>query len=116
MNVEIGTEAAQFSEKELVNGIFVAVATETSSLRTLKIMPRNLNEMLPFMNSASVQDSMKSWWATKLGLGKFLLSVCVYFRHFFPHSAFHTSPFFLLTLNHEAVLEFFYNQWGLGTE
>jgi hypothetical protein len=25
MNVEIGTEAAQFSEKEYINGIFVAV-------------------------------------------------------------------------------------------
>jgi hypothetical protein len=25
MNVEIGTEAAQFSEKEHINGIFVAV-------------------------------------------------------------------------------------------
>jgi hypothetical protein len=25
MNVEIGTEAAQFSEKEFINGIFLAV-------------------------------------------------------------------------------------------
>jgi hypothetical protein len=25
MNVDIGTEAAQFSEKEYINGIFVAV-------------------------------------------------------------------------------------------
>jgi hypothetical protein len=28
MNVEIGTEAAQFPEKEYINGIFVAVFTE----------------------------------------------------------------------------------------
>jgi hypothetical protein len=27
MNVEIGTEAAQFPEKEYINGIFVAVCT-----------------------------------------------------------------------------------------
>jgi hypothetical protein len=32
MNVEIGTEAAQFPEKEYINGIFVAVYV--SSLQT----------------------------------------------------------------------------------
>jgi hypothetical protein len=31
MNVEIVTEAAQFSEKEFINGIFVAVWHETGS-------------------------------------------------------------------------------------
>jgi hypothetical protein len=29
MNVEIGTEAAQFAEKEYINGIFVAVHTDS---------------------------------------------------------------------------------------
>jgi hypothetical protein len=33
MNVEIGTEAAQFPEKEYINGIFVAVhATAATTL------------------------------------------------------------------------------------
>ncbi len=32
MNVEIGTEAAQFSEKEYINGIFLAVFYEASSV------------------------------------------------------------------------------------
>ncbi len=31
MNVDIGTEAAQFPEKEYVNGIFVAVQVNTRS-------------------------------------------------------------------------------------
>ncbi len=33
MNVEIGTEAAQFPEKEYVNGIFVAVYIKTLHLK-----------------------------------------------------------------------------------
>jgi hypothetical protein len=32
MNVEIGTEAAQFPEKDYINGIFVAVCTCTPHL------------------------------------------------------------------------------------
>ncbi len=32
MNVEIGTEAAQFPKKEYINGIFVAVYLRLSSL------------------------------------------------------------------------------------
>jgi hypothetical protein len=31
MNVEIGTEAAQFPEKEEINGIFLAVYTRTQN-------------------------------------------------------------------------------------
>ncbi len=34
MNVEIGTEAVQFPEKEYINGIFVAVYTQTCCIRT----------------------------------------------------------------------------------
>ncbi len=34
MNVEIGTEAAQFPEKEYISGIFVAVYTDFLSLFT----------------------------------------------------------------------------------
>jgi hypothetical protein len=30
MNVEIGTEASQFPEKEYINGIFVAVYSQTT--------------------------------------------------------------------------------------
>jgi hypothetical protein len=33
MNVEIGTEAAQFPEKEYINGIFVAVQESYAGLR-----------------------------------------------------------------------------------
>jgi hypothetical protein len=32
MNVEIGTEAAQFTEKEYINGIFVAVHVRAEQL------------------------------------------------------------------------------------
>jgi hypothetical protein len=32
MNVEIGTEAAQFPEKEYINGIFVAVSNKITSV------------------------------------------------------------------------------------
>ncbi len=32
MNVEIGTEAAQFPEKEYINGIFIAVYRTNSAL------------------------------------------------------------------------------------
>ncbi len=34
MNVEIGTEAAQFPEKEYINGIFVAVSNKITSVFT----------------------------------------------------------------------------------
>jgi hypothetical protein len=33
MNVEIGTEAAQFPEKEYINGIFLAVYTDKKNKR-----------------------------------------------------------------------------------
>jgi hypothetical protein len=33
MNVEIGTEAAQFPEKEYINGIFLAVGLESQVVR-----------------------------------------------------------------------------------
>jgi hypothetical protein len=33
MNVEMGTEAAQFPEKEYINGIFVAVHSVSSELQ-----------------------------------------------------------------------------------
>ncbi len=33
MNVEIGTEAAQFPEKEYINGIFVAVSSDMVFIR-----------------------------------------------------------------------------------
>ncbi len=33
MNVEIGAEAAQFSEKEYINGMFLAVHTKMLSLQ-----------------------------------------------------------------------------------
>jgi hypothetical protein len=36
MNVEIGTEAAQFPEKEYINGIFVAVHASVGKQRILK--------------------------------------------------------------------------------
>jgi hypothetical protein len=36
MNVEIGAEAAQFPEKEYINGIAVAVCTEGWSWRELQ--------------------------------------------------------------------------------
>ena len=32
MNVEIGTEAAQFLEKEIINGIFIAVMRAITTL------------------------------------------------------------------------------------
>jgi hypothetical protein len=35
MNVEIGTETAQFPEKEYINGIFVAVWFEIHSFHTV---------------------------------------------------------------------------------
>ena len=35
MNVETGTEAAQFPEKEYINGIFVAVRTNLMKVRRL---------------------------------------------------------------------------------
>ncbi len=41
MNVEIGTEAAQFPEKENINGIFVAVSTiHTSIPKVLLKVPK----------------------------------------------------------------------------
>jgi hypothetical protein len=36
MNVETGTEAAQFPEKEYINGIFVAVRLDKTCRRTRK--------------------------------------------------------------------------------
>ncbi len=53
MNVKIGAEAALFPEKEYINGIAVAVHMETSSLRTVKIMHRNLNKIVCSWISAS---------------------------------------------------------------
>jgi hypothetical protein len=35
MNVEIGTEAAQFPEKEYINGIFVAVRADCGNVKTV---------------------------------------------------------------------------------
>jgi hypothetical protein len=37
MNVEIGTEAAQFPEKEYINGIFLAVHMRTKHMKTKDI-------------------------------------------------------------------------------
>jgi hypothetical protein len=37
MNVEIGTEAAQFPEKEYINGIFVAVCNTSTYIRLFRI-------------------------------------------------------------------------------
>ncbi len=34
MKVEIGTEAAQFPEKEYINGIFLAISIQTCPLHT----------------------------------------------------------------------------------
>jgi hypothetical protein len=39
MNVEIGTEAAQFPEKEYINGIFVAVWERVFNLRSYNLRP-----------------------------------------------------------------------------
>jgi hypothetical protein len=41
MNVEIGTEAAQFPEKEYINGIFVAVWSRTKHSDIAKEPPAN---------------------------------------------------------------------------
>jgi hypothetical protein len=40
MNVEIGTEAAQFPEKEYINGIFLAVRQVYSKYPTLQVTIR----------------------------------------------------------------------------
>jgi hypothetical protein len=37
MNVEIGAEAAQFPEKEYINGIAVAVYSKASSLKSFHV-------------------------------------------------------------------------------
>jgi hypothetical protein len=42
MNVEIGTEAAQFPEKEYINGIFVSVHTDSEPY-TIKFFKLLLN-------------------------------------------------------------------------
>jgi hypothetical protein len=38
MNVEIGTKAAQFPEKEYINGIFVAVCTNERGWHKLAVL------------------------------------------------------------------------------
>jgi hypothetical protein len=38
MNVEIGTEAAQFPEKEYINGIFVAVQLRMNEVQGLALI------------------------------------------------------------------------------
>jgi hypothetical protein len=40
INVEIGTEAAQFREKEYINGIFVAGASMQNCLLVLKTLTK----------------------------------------------------------------------------
>jgi hypothetical protein len=42
MNVEIGPEAAQFPEKEYINGIFVTVKGHNNNLLTLSLFKNKL--------------------------------------------------------------------------
>jgi hypothetical protein len=44
MNVEIGTEAAQYPEKEYINGIFVAVSTVHCTVRENKVLQHVLRK------------------------------------------------------------------------
>jgi hypothetical protein len=46
MNVEIGTEAAQFPEKEYINGIFLAVA-HTDGAKQQQLLAENLGFFRP---------------------------------------------------------------------
>ncbi len=48
MNVEIGTEAAQFQEKEYINGIFVTV---NNNLSLEKFLSVSINKRLDNMSN-----------------------------------------------------------------
>ncbi len=51
MNVEIGTEAAQFPEKEYINGIFVAVQPiYGEGYKKLKILQSGLSVVIFVLN------------------------------------------------------------------
>jgi hypothetical protein len=51
MNVEIGTEVAQFPEKEYINGIFLAVyMTEKRGLGACKHRVKSLREIQVLVN------------------------------------------------------------------
>jgi hypothetical protein len=47
MNVEIGTEATQFPEKEYINGIFVAVCKPQSKITVCILLKRNMPGFQP---------------------------------------------------------------------
>jgi hypothetical protein len=57
MNVEIGTQAAQFPEKEYINGIFLAV----HGLHTLLLsVPQNLRRAVGSTNFPVVGNGLES--------------------------------------------------------
>jgi hypothetical protein len=60
MNVEIGTEAAQFPEKEYINGIFVAVQRDqwpASSFLKVNIQPALFSPCLCGMETKQVFEN-----------------------------------------------------------
>jgi hypothetical protein len=65
MNVEIGTEAAQFPEKEYINGIFVAVYTHTYTVRH----PSRHHSLFQQLTYKELDTD---------NLGLFLRSLCLY--------------------------------------
>ncbi len=67
MNVEIGTEAAQFPEKEYINGIFIAVCTD---------IPQNVDVSnicpFPLFDFIRVLPSGQSSWNVGDGMSHIL--------------------------------------------
>jgi hypothetical protein len=58
MNVEIGAEAAQFPEKEYINGIAVAVGYMEKSATVKSQLPKVLGFIkMTFVNTIGVPDS-----------------------------------------------------------
>jgi hypothetical protein len=60
MNVENGTEAAQFPEKKYINGIFLAVCTASTHLRGLLKNPCT-GLLEPFLYSMTFIDRVWKW-------------------------------------------------------
>jgi hypothetical protein len=78
MNVEIGTEAAQFTEKEYINGIFLAVYVMDSKqeykiIKQESFILRQMFSILVIIKSASINFRILVLWTGKTGRDSDLL-------------------------------------------